>query len=149
MVNVVHEAVTKLLYQHGSIPADVDVRYDTPSKEWVDSLTRPTIDLFFFDIQENREKRETNMRPVRSASKMEWRMPPRRMDLFHCVSVFATEVADEHELLWRTLATLMKYQEAFPDDVLSDEMRAMEPQLTASFGEEGETSRLSELWTSL
>lgn len=149
MVNVGHEAITRLLYEHGNIPADVDVRYEAPTRDWVESLTRPTIDLFLFDIRENREKRETNMRPVRGASKVEWRMPARRMDLFHCVSVFATEVSDEHELLWRTLATLMKYQEALPEDVLPDELRRLEPQLTARFGEEGDTSRLSDIWSSL
>jgi hypothetical protein len=148
MLNVGHEAITRLLYAHGSIPEDVDVRYDIPTKEWADSLTRPTVSFFLFDVRENTEIRETNLQTFRTSGKAERRMPPRRIDVFYCVAALATEVADEHELLWRVLATLLKYQQ-LPDDVLSDTLRRLDPPLTARLGEKEDSDRLSDLWSSL
>ena len=59
MLDAVHAAVAKLIFERGLIdPNEVDVRFDAPSKEWIDSLTRPTVSLFLFDLQENTEKRE-------------------------------------------------------------------------------------------
>jgi hypothetical protein len=143
-----HQALGRLLYGRGFIPEEVDVRYEAPTKQWVDSLIRPTISFFLFDVQENKEKRETNLQTVRSNGRAERRMPPRRIDLFYSVSAFATEVADEHELLWRVMATLMKYQQ-FPDEVLSDALRRLDPPIMARMGEKDDSDRLPDLWSSL
>jgi len=143
-----HQALGQLLYRRGLIPEEVDVRHEAPTRQWVDSLTRPTISFFLFDIQENKEKRETSLQTLRANGRAERRMPPRRIDLFYSVSAFATEVADEHELLWRVLATLMKYPQ-FPEDVLPDSLRHLEPPVTARMGEKSDSDRLPELWSSL
>jgi hypothetical protein len=143
-----HQALGQLLYRRGLVPDEVDVRYEAPTREWVTSLTRPTISFFLFDVQENKEKRETNLQVFRGNGRAERRMPPRRIDLFYSVTAFATEVADEHELLWRVLATLMKYQQ-FPEDVLPESLRDLDPPLTSRLGEKSDSDRLPELWSSL
>lgn len=136
------------MHGKGIVPEEVDIRYEAPTKQWVDSLTRPTISFFLFDVQENKEKRETNLQTFRGNGRAERRMPPRRIDLLYCVSAFATEVADEHEILWRVLATLMKYDQ-FPDEVLSDSLRTIDPPIMARMAEKDQSGRLSELWSSL
>jgi len=143
-----HQALGQLLYRRGFIPEEVDVRHEAPTKQWVDSLTRPTISFFLFDVQENKEKRETNLQTVRGNGRAERRMPPRRIDLFYSVSAFATEVADEHELLWRVMATLMKFPQ-FPEDVLPEALRHLDPPISARMGEKADSERLPELWSSL
>jgi Pvc16 N-terminal domain len=143
-----HQALGELLYRRGMIPEEVDVRYEAPTKQWVDSLIRPTISFFLFDVQENKEKRETNLQTFRGNGGVERRMPPRRIDLMYCVSAFATDVADEHELLWRVLATLMKYEQ-FPEDVLTDGLRRADPPLSARMAGNETSNRLAELWSSL
>jgi len=148
MLNDSHLALGQLLYRRGLIPDEVDIRYEAPTKEWAESLTRPTISFFLFDVQENKEKRETNLQTFRSNGRAERRMPPRRIDLMYCVSVFATEVADEHELLWRVLATLMKYEQ-FPNDVLTDSLLQVDPPLRARMAENEISNRLAELWSAL
>src|SRR5215471_11999682 len=105
MLNDIHRAVRQLLHSYGRIdPLDVDVKFDTPSDEWVSSLTRPTISIFLFDVQENTEKRESDMQLLRRNGKAERRMPPRRIDLCYMVSALTADVEDEHELLWHVLA---------------------------------------------
>src|SRR5262245_20545464 len=109
LTNTSH-ALQQLLWSSGRIDSEeVDIRFEAPTKCWVAPLNRPTINLFLFDVQENTEKRETNVQTVRSNGKAERRLPPRRFDLKYMVSALSTEIEDEHHLLWRILSTLMKY----------------------------------------
>jgi hypothetical protein len=143
-----HRALEQLLRELGMVPAEVEICYEMPTREWVDSRTRPTINLFLFDIKENRQKRETNLQTTRGSGRAERRLPPRRIDLYYMVNVFATERQDEHELLWRVLATLLKYHE-LPGEVLPDSLRHLAPTLTARFDDEAEGSRMLQLWNAL
>jgi hypothetical protein len=144
-----HSALRTLLYEQGNVRRDeVGIQFETPTKEWLSSLLEPTVNLFLFAVQENIEKRETNMQTVRSASGVERRLPPRRMDLHYMVSVAATEVEDEHALLWRILAALMKHQQ-FPPERLSESLSRLDPPLSSRVGDKEESSRLLEIWNAL
>jgi len=148
MLNDSHLALGQLLYRRGMIPQEVDIRYEAPTKQWVDSLVRPTISFFLFDVQENKEKRETNLQTFRANGRAERRMPPRRIDLMYCVSVFATDISDEHALLWRVLATLMKFEQ-FPDELLTDSLRQIDPPLRTRIADGDMSNRLTDLWSAL
>src|SRR5579862_2632821 len=81
MLADLHTALTELLYQKGQIPVeDVDVRFDAPRRTWVSSLTRPTLDLFLFDVRENTDLRQANLQSNRGNGKATYRVPPRRFD---------------------------------------------------------------------
>jgi hypothetical protein len=149
MLNDIHNAVRQLVYERGGIdPLDVDIRFDVPSEEWVNSLLRPTISLYLFDLQENTDKRETNLQTVRGTGRTERRLPPRRIDLFHMVSVLTAEAEDEHELLGRVLATLMKYQQ-LPAEVLPDTLRSLELAISTRLGNQQDGRQLLEVWNAL
>ena len=149
MLNDIHKAIRQLVHSYGRIdPIDVDVKFDTPSDEWVSSLTRPTISMFLFDVQENTEKRETNMQLVRGNGRAERRLPPRRIDLCYMVSALTGDVEDEHELLWRVLATLMKYRE-FPHEVMPESLQSLDTIITSRVAVQQENRQLPELWNAL
>ena len=149
MLADVHQLLTQLLYTYGQISADeVDVRFEMPTKDWIASLTRPTVDLYLFDVQENKELRQTTMRTTRADGKGYHRMPPRRFDLSYMVSAPTTDVGDEHMLLWRVLATLMKH-EHFPPDVLPESLRSADPPLRTRILGTDEGPRLLDLWSAL
>ena len=149
MLTNINHTLQQLLWSLGQIESqEVDIRFEAPTKDWVASLTRPTINLFLFDVQENTEKRETNVQTVRSNGKAERRLPPRRFDLRYMVSALATEIADEHDLLWRMLATLMKYQQ-LPQEVLPESLRSLEPPLTTRIGNREEGSNFLDIWSAL
>jgi uncharacterized protein DUF4255/carboxypeptidase family protein len=149
MLNDIHLALQQLLYTYARIDAlEVDVRFETPTEEWVNSLTLPTISFFLFDIRENTEKRETNMQTVRGSIKGYRRMPPRRIDLFYLASVFCTEVEDEHHLLWRLLAALLRYRE-LPPDTLSESLKTLEPGIVTRVEGPQESRNILEVWNAL
>ena len=150
MLNAVHAAVAKLIFERGLIdPNEVDVRFDAPSKEWIDSLTRPTVSLFLFELQENTEKREGAPQPATiKGGVAERRMPPRRIDLRYMVSVLTADVEDEHELLWRVLFTLLKHRE-YPVDVLPDTLRTVTPPVMARLATQEESRSMLDIWGAL
>jgi uncharacterized protein DUF4255/carboxypeptidase family protein len=146
MLNDIHNALQRLLYDHGRMDAaEIDVKFEAPAKEWAGSLTRPTVNLFLFDIRENTEKRETNMQTIRGNGKAERRMAPRRIDLRYMVSALTTHVEDQHQLLWRLLSTLMKHPK-LPDDVLPESLRLLDPPITTRVEEKDDSTRFLELW---
>jgi hypothetical protein len=123
MFLALHDSIKQLILDQGRLPTgEVDVTFETPARAWVDSLTCPTINLFLFDLSENTELRHPDMQAGRGNGRTSWRMPPRRFDLRYLVGAFSSFSADEHLLLWRTLATLLKHPQ-FPPAVLAVAMR--------------------------
>lgn len=149
MLPELHESLRQLIYERGQIsPLDVDIRFEAPRREWVDRLMRPAINLYLFDVQENvklrsghMESRVVNGRAVRHA-------PPRQIDLRYMVSALTTEIADEHLLIWRTLATLMKYRE-LPEEFLPDALRGCSPAITTQIAQPDEGIQMSQIWGGL
>lgn len=149
MLNAINQAFASLLWQRGLIdPLEVDVRFDVPSEEWVESLTRPTVNAFLFDLHENTDKRDNAPVTTINGGRAERRMAPRRIDLTYMVSVVTADVEDENELLWRVLATLMKHQQ-FPSDVLPDSLRSVTPPLVARIAAKEEARNTVDIWNAL
>jgi hypothetical protein len=149
MLPELHESLRQLIYERGQInPLDVDIRFEAPRRDWVDRLMRPAINLYLFDVQENvkmrsgqMESRIVNGRAIRHA-------PPRQIDLRYMVSALTSDIADEHLLIWRTLATLMKYRE-LPVEFLPEALRGCSPAITTQIAQPDESIHLSQIWGGL
>ncbi len=149
MLDVLHQAVRRLLLEAGGLPpAEVDVRFEAPVRAWVESRLRPTVNLFLFEIRENADLRSTAPQTVRTVTHAERRMPPRRMDLRYMVSVLATEIEDEHLLLWRVLAVLMRHAE-LPPESLPEALRGLDSPVRGRVGPAEEAPGWTEIWTAL
>lgn len=140
MLTTIHTAITRLLHDRGAIPPEVAVSFEMPTREWVDSLVIPTLNLFLFDIQENTDLRQTGMQTLYGGDGMAvQRMPPRRFDLCYMVSAVSSVAEDEHTLLWQSLAVLLKHSpfplDMMPGDLLSS-MHRCSPFQPAIFKEE-------------
>jgi hypothetical protein len=149
MLNEINMAFESLLRERGLIdPLDVDVRFDMPSEEWIESLTRPTVNAFLFELHENTDKRDSAPVTMITGARAERRMAPRRIDLLYMVSVLTADIEDENELLWRVLATLMKHQQ-FPPEVLPASLRTVTPPLLARIAAKDEARNLIDIWSAL
>lgn len=122
MINDLDETIKKILVE--VVPLDtseIDVVFDAPTSEWKSSLARPTINCYLYHLVENRELRRndwevTNPAPSRGNGIAAYhtavrKRTPFRIDASYMVTAWANEVEDEHRLLWRTLAALMRYNE--------------------------------------
>jgi hypothetical protein len=149
MLTELHDALRRLLHEQGQMsPLEVDVRFEAPTRQWIDRLTRPTIDLFLYDLEENADLRATQFQTLRSNGHAERRAPPRRIDLKYMVSGLATDIGDAHRLLWRALVTLLKYPEV-PTELLSRELRLPDVPLTTRVAHGGDSPNLLEVWSGL
>jgi len=146
MLLEVHGALKRLLYERGQISArEVDILFERPTREQIDRLTRPTINLFLFDLQENTELRQNDFRTKSSNGRAERYVPPRYFDLRYMVSVLTSAIEDEHLLLWRVLTTLVRYPQ-FPPDLLSEELCTPDHFLTSKISQDDDGERLISIW---
>jgi hypothetical protein len=122
MFHDVDATLKELLVQ--KVPIDltaIDVRFEVPTKEWAQSVTRPTINLFLYDIRENNELRSSERQLSRQASVGVETRSPARVDATYLISAWTTDVADEHQLLGALLKTLLAYP-IVPEEVLKGAM---------------------------
>ncbi|HMD90645.1 MAG TPA: Pvc16 family protein [Anaerolineaceae bacterium] len=90
--------------------AEIDISFDRPTRDWSGRLSRPTLNLFLFDIRERKELRDDV--PVVSRNdngQAIKQVPPRRIDLRYLVTVWIKEAEDEHRILARVLTCFFKY----------------------------------------
>lgn len=125
MLNDLNETIKQLLVS--GVPLDtseIDVVFEAPTEEWSSSLARPTVNCYLYHLVENREMRHNdweitqgraprsngnggNGGPQHTAVR---RHVPYRIDAHFMLTAWANAVEDEHRLLWRMLAALLRYQ---------------------------------------
>jgi hypothetical protein len=146
MLPDLHATLQRLIHERGQIdPAEVDVRFDAPTKDWIERLTRPTVSCFLHDLRENAALRQSTFQTTRVNGRSERRLAPRRIDAHYLVSAHASEPEDEHRLLWRVLATLLRHPE-IPADVLPAALVAPDPPLATRIADPDDTTRSLDLW---
>jgi hypothetical protein len=149
MLPEIHGSLERLLFERGRIPSrEVDVRFEVPTQEWIDGLTRPTISFYLFDLRENTSLRRANVESTRQNGRATKRLPPRRFDLNYLVSAVTTDADDGHRLLWRTLGVLLRYQR-FPAEVLDEQLRDLDPPVTCRVLSADEAVRPLDVWSAL
>lgn len=148
MLPHLHTTITNILHAQGGIPAEVAVRFEVPERDWREALTRPTLNFYLFDMQENAELRQADLQAGRAGGRTGWKMPPRRFDLRYMVAAFTGHPPDEQLLIWRTLAALLKHA-PLPPDGMPEELRRLDVPLATKVLREGEGPRLLDLWGAL
>lgn len=138
MISHLDKTLEELLRREVPLPsASYDISFDIPTKDWASKLskTKETINLYLYDIKENRELRTNEWQVNRkSDGKVDQEKPPVRIDLSYLITAWspadvtpATEPAvDEHRLLSRILEALFKYP-FIPSDVLQGDLAMIDP----------------------
>jgi len=149
MIGDVNSALTRLVHERGLVPPDdVDIEFDPPVRSWVGGRTRPTLNFFLFDIEENTELRSTQAQTTRGNGVAVRRIAPRRFDLRYMVSAITTVVEDEHLLLWRTLVTLMKHP-TLPESLLPESVTSYGLPVAAKVLKHEDAPRALDIWGAL
>lgn len=120
MINDLDETIRQLLLKKGAFdPSEVDINFETPDREWSASVSKPTINVYLYDIRENHQLRGTEWTITKDNNGNATRKKnPARIDLSYLVTVWTSDIVDEHSLLWHTLFTLFRYPE-LPAEILS------------------------------
>ncbi len=128
MIADLDEGIRQLLMQRGNLDSgEVDISFEMPTREWSARLAKPTVNVYLFDIRENKELKDPSAwtarrGPNNTAVKSR---PPVRLDLSYRITAFASTVEDEHRLLSRVLLVLFR-NPVFPSDLLQGEVAGQE-----------------------
>ena len=152
MISDVDDALRKLILESLTVSQqNVDIMFDLPSRDWASRLSRPTIDIFLFDIRENLRLRgaEQFRSVTRSDGKIEVYRNPVRIDLRYLLSAWTKYPEDEHLLLSDTLMTLLR-NPTIPDQYCSENLKnQLFPIIldTAVYQpEHGPTEKVTDVW---
>jgi hypothetical protein len=154
MLSEFNQTLRDLIYARAKIdPLDVDISFDAPTREWVGARTKPTVNLFLYDLEENTELRRNGLEalPMRGAgpeARAVHRLPPRRFDLNYMVSAISTVVEDEHHLLWRVMSALLR-SPVLPEEYISENVKRLEVDLRGRVSQPDDGPRPVDLWNSL
>lgn len=118
MIQDVDATLKALLVQKVPIDlAEIDIRFEVPTKEWSTGVNRPTLNLFLYDIRENLELRSNQRLRSGNGGAVTVSPAPVRIDLCYMITAWTADVSDEHLLLGRVLTTLLRFP-LLPADVL-------------------------------
>jgi uncharacterized protein DUF4255/carboxypeptidase family protein len=88
-----------------------DIAFDAPAREWSGQLSKPTVNLFLYDLRESETMRTSEWsRMTKDGRTFEGR-PPMIMECSYAVTAWTQAVEDEHRLLSQVLAIFYAYPE--------------------------------------
>ena len=152
MIPDVDEVLRKLLAEEMELKGnDVDIVYNQPKREWSSRLSKPTLNLFLFDLHENLTLRtaEAYKSEANPDGTTEIRRNPVRMDLRYLMTAWVNEPEDEHLLLASALMALLRHP-FLPQHLLSEVFNNQPspiPLVVATFTEKkGPEDKFTELW---
>lgn len=151
MIDDLDEALRDLLVRELPIRNnEVDITFDQPKRDWAARLSRPTLNLYLYDLRENLKlRREASQREIeRRPSSVITLRPAIRMDLNYLVTAWATDPGDEHRLLARALMALLRFQE-LPDDILPESLQDQPNPITIKVSQPDTLDKPSDLWSVL
>jgi Pvc16 N-terminal domain/Carboxypeptidase regulatory-like domain len=151
MINDLDETLKQLLIQKAELdPSEVDISFDIPTRDWSTPVTRPTVNLYLYDIRENRQLRELDWdeEPSRNGHITRKRLPV-RIDVSYMVTCWTSASEDQHRLLWRVLETFFR-NSPLPDDTLQGQMKnLLRPARTEVAQPDGILKNVSDFWGAL
>jgi hypothetical protein len=113
MLHLLDESLEVFLRATVPLPRrEVDVSFEAPDRDWAAKVSRPTINLYLWDVRRNISDRDFGVVTVHDEHGKPHRRPPLpRIDCRYLVTAWTTDIRDEHSLLGATLAALLVHPE--------------------------------------
>lgn len=132
----------------------VNITFAAPDDQFPPtSVTLPAIDLFLYDVRENRELRTNEWVTERGNGTVTRTRPPVRIDCSYLVTAWASDSApnpsqDEHRLLGEVMAILLRHR-SIPPAALQGSLVGQEPTLRASPLQPALLQSMGEFWQAM
>jgi hypothetical protein len=129
-------------------PREADIAFEAPDKDWAASVSRPTVNLYLWDIRPSMMERDFGMIEVTDRNgQRQRRSPLPRVECRFLVTAWTREVNDEHSLLGRVLSALL-VNPVITTDHLADALASIEPLPTIEL-RTGPATENSDFWSAL
>jgi hypothetical protein len=138
-----------------SVVSQVTITFSAPDSQFPPtSVSLPAIDLFLYDIRENRELRNNEwLLERRSDGTATKTRAPVRIDCSYLITAWAsqgsnTPTQDEHHLLGEVVKVLLRFQ-TLPSAILLGSLQGQEPPLPTTSLQPGRLQSISDFWQTL
>jgi hypothetical protein len=153
MIADLDETIRKLLIDELPIKnGEIDVSFDQPKREWSSKLSKPTINLFLYDLRENNILRHHGWEQLGDGNGRDQlahlKRTPFRVDCFYMLTTWATVPEDEHRLLARALMALFRFP-VLPEERLERGMRNQPFEIQTALARHDRLTNPAEVWGSL
>ncbi|HEY5663218.1 MAG TPA: DUF4255 domain-containing protein [Ilumatobacter sp.] len=112
MLDLIDDTLEELL--RATVPlgaTEVDVSFDPPDREWSAKLTRPTVNLFLWDIRLSASRSRSGLEEFVSDGQVVRRMALPVVELRYLVTAWTSDHGDERVLLSGLLRSLTSFHE--------------------------------------
>src|SRR5262245_2365620 len=97
---------------------EIDVVFEAPDGTWAAAVSRPTVNLYLWDVRQSLAEREYGEDTIVHNDGRRFRRDPLpRVDCRYLVTAWTTEVNNEHKLLGDVLTALL-LNPVIPEDYL-------------------------------
>lgn len=125
----------------------VEIAFDAPSREWSAGVSKPTLNLFLYDLREAVNAPAGDWTEHRGNGSARVERPPLRVDCAYSITAWTRAVQDEHRMLSQALAVLLAY-ERLPATVLGNGLADQSAGITTRIGRP-KVEGSSEFWSAL
>ncbi|MDA1002983.1 MAG: DUF4255 domain-containing protein [Chloroflexi bacterium] len=136
-------------YLRGEVPLDdrVDVDYDAPDSTWSAGITRPTVNVFAWDIRRNSTETTAGFDIVQRGNDRFHKAASPRIDFRYLITTWTQQSRDEHELLGAILVACLRLP-AIPVQYLQGPLAEVDPPPRLQVARFDDTQS-SEFWSSM
>lgn len=157
MINDLDSTLEQLLKRElpASLVGQVAISFAAPDDKFPpQSVTLPAIDMFLYDVRENRELRSNEWIVARQSNgAVTQQRAPVRVDCSYLITAWPSDTSpnpakDEHMLLGEVMMVLLRHP-VIPAAVLQGSLKEQEPSLPAVTLQPGRLQSLGEFWQAL
>ncbi len=120
VIHFIDEAIERLLRREVPLPeASVDISFAAPDRAWGAGLTRPTVNVFLWDVRRNTVRTTGGLAQQAVNGQVARRPSSPVVDLRYLVTAWAADHRDEHQLLGSVLVCVLANSSVPAEDLPS------------------------------
>ncbi|MBN1248281.1 MAG: DUF4255 domain-containing protein [Anaerolineae bacterium] len=146
------ETIRKLLIDELPVKnGEIEISFDQPRRDWSSRISKPTVNLFLYDVRENNVLRRHQWERLNNGSRQELaqlKRTPMRVDCSYILTAWAADPADEHRLLTRCMLALFRYPN-LPEHRLVGTLQNPPYEIQARLAQHDKLENPTDLWNVL
>jgi hypothetical protein len=150
MIADLDETIRQLLIEEMPVKnGEIEIAFDQPTREWSAKLSKPTVNMFLYDLRENNQLREHRWQRVREENgTVTQKRTPMRVDCHFMLTCWGNDPADEHRLMTRAMLALFRFP-ILPEDRLVGQVQNPPYEILAALARHDRLTNPAEVWSSL
>jgi hypothetical protein len=152
MFDDLDETIRQLLIAEMPVKnGEIEISFDQPKREWSARQSKPTLNLFLYDVRENNTLRHHQWEQLHgngNDGKAHLKRTPFRVDCTYMLTTWASVPEDEHLLLMRSMLALFRFP-ILPEDRLVGNLRNQPFEIQAFLARHDRLTNPAEVWSAL